>query len=320
MNELNNILNMDISVIIVNYNTTIFVKSCLDSMIFQTNGIEYEIIVVDNDSSDRDIEELPNIYENVKFVFLDRNNGFGAGCNFGAKIANGKYLAFINPDIVIKDNVLLGFFKYLETNKDVGLCSGILIDEDGNPQYCFNDFPGIKWEFYEAFGLFQSKVIKKILSHPYIVNNVVNEFEVDWFHGACIFMKRELFLKVNGFDEKIFLYYEDVDLCQKVKKMGYKIVCLPYIRLVHYMRSSVRSVEGERIYYYYMHTSKIYYMKKYFGFTRCLFVRLMFISGTFLKIIILPFRKKFKSNILLRYNQYIVTLKVYLKMNIKLNL
>jgi GT2 family glycosyltransferase len=308
----------DLSIIIVNYNTHDHLNKCLSSIYEFTKNLNYEIVVVDNNSSNRDVEKFQNKYPNVKFVFLKRNEGFGAGSNIGAKEAKGKNLAFLNPDIILKENSLYELFKYIENNIDVGICSGLLTNNEGIPQYCFNKFPGIKWEFHEAFGILQSKIIKNLLSHSFIVNEEKKEFEVDWFHGACIVIRKEIFLQIGGFDENIFLYYEDVDLCHRVKKLGFRIICLPYIRIFHYERSSVRSETGIRLYNYHMHKSKIYYMQKYFSVAKIIAIKIMYITGSLSKILMLPFRKKYCKCIKQKYQQYIVIIKVHL--NIKVNL
>jgi len=307
----------DLSIIIVNYNTSEFLKRCLDSIIKYTKNISFEIIVVDNNSTDRTIEEFPKLYESVKFIFNKENKGFGAGCNTGVNYAFGKYVAFINPDIELINNSLYEFFEYLEKNQDTGLCSGVLIDDNLVPQYCFNNFPGIKWEFQEAFGFMRDKTVNKLLSHNYIKNNTRKEFEVDWFHGACIVMKKNLFVAIEGFDENIFLYYEDVDICQKVKKLDLKIICLPYVRIKHYTRSSVRSGNGMRIYYYYMHINKLYYNKKYLSFSKRIIIRILYVLGSVVKILLLPFRGQFRGERYNKINHYLIIIKVHLNLPFK---
>jgi GT2 family glycosyltransferase len=309
---------LDLSIIIVNYNTAKFLERCLDSIIRYTEKIAYEIIVVDNNSTENEIQKFPESYCNVKFIFNEENNGFGAGCNTGAKLATGKYIAFVNPDIELVDNSLLEFCIYLDKNENAGLCSGILIDNKNIPQYCYNYFPGIKWEFKEAFGFLRERTVNKLLNHPYIKNNIRKEFEVDWFHGACIVMNKDLFFEINGFDEKIFLYYEDVDLCKKIIDRGLKVICLPYVRIMHYMRSSVRSDSGMKIYYYYMHINKLYYMSKYFNPVKRIIVRIIFILGSIFKLLLLPFRSQFRNDRKNKIEHYLIILKVHLNLRVNI--
>jgi GT2 family glycosyltransferase len=311
---------MDFSLIIVNYNTTEHIIKCLDSLFEKTKNIEYEIIVVDNNSIDRSIDKLPTVYNKVRFIFRNINDGFGAGCNYGVKYARGKYIAFINPDITFINNALLEFYNYFEKNSEIGICSGILVDDKEIPQYCFNNFPNLNWEFHEAFGYFQNKLINKLLSIPSITNNEKKEFEVDWFHGACLVMKKDIFINVGGFDEKIFLYYEDVDLCYRVKQMQRKIICLPFVRLIHFQRSSVRIDNGSDIYFYNMHKSKIYYLNKHYSKIYVILIRLIFVLANTLKILILPFRIKYKNNLFLKYRQYSIIIKVHLNIHYELNI
>src|SRR5438046_4611 len=109
---------MDVSVIIVNYNTSSFVKKCIESIIKCSTKVIYEIIIIDNQSPNRDIEEFQNHYSNTSFYFLSKNRGFGAGCNYGAFRAKGKYLLFLNPDIILTQNCFSTFMEFLESNSE----------------------------------------------------------------------------------------------------------------------------------------------------------------------------------------------------------
>ena len=170
---------MLISIIIINYNTTDYLLSCLNSIIKETKDVEYEIIVVDNNSPDRKIEEFPQLYPTVNFQFRKVNYGFGDGCDYGVKISKGDYLYFMNPDIILKNNCLLFFLNYLVNHPDVAICSGILTDNIDNPIYTYNKFPGIYWETTEALlGNGENKINKLIKERKLDTNT--EPFEVDW--------------------------------------------------------------------------------------------------------------------------------------------
>lgn len=281
---------MNVSVIIINYNTSEYLKACLDSIIQYTQSLNFEIIVIDNNSTDRRIENLAYEYKSVKFILRDINDGFGAGCNYGAAQATGKYLLFLNPDILLTDNALYNFFIFMEKNSHIGLCSGLLTDSNGNAQYTYNYFPSISWEFKEAISRKTDERIKELLDRI-LLDHKQESFEVDWVMGACMFIRSELFHTLKGFDESLFLYYEDVDLEYRLSILKFKIVVLPGIYLIHHERSSVSSENGKNVYFYNMHKSKIRYMQKHFNFFKRNIIRILFITGMTLRIISLPFRK-----------------------------
>lgn len=300
-----------ISIIIVNYNTAEFIKQCLDSL--KKHWIsDMEIIIIDNNSTDRSIESLVSKFPGTHFYFLKDNKGFGAGCNYGTTKANGKYLLFLNPDITVTSDAISYLYNHMEKNPDTGVCSGLLYDKNEIPAYCFNNFPDLSWEFMQAFGIGLERTIRKLLNHPNIISGQNDPFEVDWFHGACLLIKKELFNKVNGFDENIFLYYEDVDICYKVKILGYKNICIPNAKFYHFTQSSVRGHKGQRVYFFNMHKYKNYYMKKYFPIYKRVIVHFFYILAGLLKIVVSPFRKKKRTNIRNELEYYLIIIKVHL--------
>ncbi|HMQ68753.1 MAG TPA: glycosyltransferase family 2 protein [Ignavibacteria bacterium] len=303
---------MLLSIIIVNYNTHEHLDKCIESIQSNLHEIDYEIIVADNNSPDRGIENLRIKFKDVKFYFLDENKGFGSGCNYAVKKSHGKYLLLVNPDIEFINNSVIKLLKFMENDKTIGACSGLLLDQNDMPAYNFNSFPDYSWELKNAYGVGVSNAIIKLLENPDITGAVKRPFEVDWFHGALLLIRRDVYDEVEGFDENIFLYYEDVDIQKKIKESGYKIFCLPEVSVRHFTQSSVRSIEGRKIYYYYMHLNKLYYMKKHFGIIKRSFIRINYIIGYIIRIILLPFRKKFKGRNKEKLEHYLIILNLYL--------
>ncbi|MDC5348150.1 glycosyltransferase, partial [Acinetobacter baumannii] len=122
------VLGCDVSIIIVNYNTYNLVLQCIESVIKNTKKISYEIIVVDNNSPNREIEKLNEIYPNVKLVLNTKNSGFGIANNIGNKYANGKFLFLLNSDTIVLDNSIYTLYKFMVENPCVGACGGNLCD------------------------------------------------------------------------------------------------------------------------------------------------------------------------------------------------
>ncbi len=301
---------MDVSVIIVNYNTVAFLYRCLDSILQYSKNIEFEVIVVDNNSTQREIETLPVIYPAVKFLFRNVNDGFGSGCNFGAQKANGKYLLFVNPDVIFKSDVIFLFFKYMEGNIDICLCSGLHEDENGELIYSFNYFPDFRSELREAFYVGYNKHIRSLLSKKEI--ELKQPFEIDYALGALLFVRKTAFESINGFDERFFLYGEDIDFGYRLKKLG-KIICIPNVRVFHFYNSSVKHDSGKHIQTYHLNRSKMIYMYKHYNFFQRNFTRILMITGTLLRLMYLPFNKIHKNNRLNDFNRILNGMFVFFK-------
>lgn len=300
---------MDVSVIIVNYNTHDFLEDCLRSITEFTKDIEYEIIVVDNNSTIKGIDKIGDKFGSVKFLFNKENNGFGAGCNIGIKNASGKYCAFVNPDIVFTENCLSKFYEYMEINTDTGACGGRLVNNENKTIYTFNYFPGYLWEILQATGKGSDNAIAKL--NKKLLSSEKEYYEVDWLIGAFMFIRKEIIDKLKGFDEMFFLYYEDVDIQFRIKELGFKIVCLKNIQIKHHERSSIKTSQDENVYHIHMHKSKILYMKKHFNFFKRNIITFMHITGILMRMILLPVRDRFSGNKEQKSYQYKKMLALY---------
>ena len=303
---------MNLSIIIVNYNTEKLLKECLNSIYRYTEGLEFEVIVVDNNSTNREIELFPEEFPETIFIFLNENRGFGYGNNYGFRqSSSSKYVCMLNPDILLINNALFELFSFLENNKNYAVCSGFLVNSKGEAEYTYNNFPGLMWFFREAIISGTRNVISNLNNIYKNQNKGKKNFDVDWVMGACLFMKSNVFKEVNGFDEKIFLYYEDTDLQLRISILKYKIACLPEIRLVHYTKSSVRNETIEDTYHLNIHKSRVYYINKHFGFFNRILIKTMFIIGILMRICVLPFNKKYSGLRKMKYVQMKTILLLY---------
>ncbi len=222
---------MDLSIVIVNYKSWKALAECLDSFGQYTPKLNYEIIVVDNDSQDGLLEPFSQKYPQVSFIKNSGNNGFAHGCNLGADNAQGQYLLFLNPDTVLTNNTAIDeLFNFAQNNPDIGITSCRRINPKGRPEreMAFaNPWLIISWirAMYKLIN--KAKIQKKFPENEMIWNP-------DWIAGSVVLIEKELFNKIGKWDQDNFwMYYEDVDLCRKVKLQNKEITLLRNVELKH---------------------------------------------------------------------------------------
>ncbi len=251
---------MKFSIIILNYRTFELTRDCINSIFLECKNVSFEIIVVDNASGDGSAEKLEKEFgDKILLIKNNKNSGFGAGNNIGAKKAKGEYLFFLNSDTIIRNNILRLAEVYLEKEKNIGILAPKLNIKDGSEQKnAYGDFPTV---FSIIFNKFKSDKIeeRKI-------------FEKDWVSGAAFFIKKSIFNKVGGFDENIFMYFEDIDLCKRVRDIGFKIVVNKSLFLTHLVSGSSKGRNKKMKEDYY--NSQDYFLKKYYGFWSMLVIKI----------------------------------------------
>jgi len=226
---------MELSVIIVNYNSKELLENCLFSVQKAIRQIHSEIIVVDNNSTDGSKEYLPAKFTDVKFIFNNENKGFAKACNQGCKISSGKYILFLNPDTILTETCLSDCISFFETHPDAGAVGVRMVD--GKQTFLKESkrgFPSPAASFYKLFGLASIFPKSKMLAKYYqghLPENENNPVEV--LSGAYMMIKREVFEKINGFDEDFFMYGEDIDLSIRINQSGYKNYYLGTISVTH---------------------------------------------------------------------------------------
>ena len=272
---------MNVSIIIVNYNTKELIKNCLTSIFEKTSGITFEVIVSDNGSSDGSIEMIKSEFPQVVLIENNANLGFGKANNVGSKIAKGKYLFFLNSDTVLLNNAVKEFFDKAESEKESFILGSYLYDNEGkicNSYGSFlNPFKAILTKnIYDFYPSILEKRVEK-LKNEIRIGDAVSEKIVDFVTGADLFISQEDFSKINGFDGNIFMYCEDEDLCRMAKKNGIKVKIIKSPKIAHLEGGSL-SIKIKRILI--QDKSFFYYCKKWnsnlkFGFIK-LFFRLAY--------------------------------------------
>lgn len=224
---------MDLSIVIVNYNTKALTEQTVNSVIATTNGIDYEIIVVDNSSNTREYYNSSD--SRVKVLSKVENRGFGYACNIGANITIGRYVLFLNSDTIMQKDTLKGAVDYMDKHRDVG-CLGIkTLLRDGTFDHgCKRGFPTPFNSLCYVLKL--DKIFPKVKKFGgytlnYLSQNETNE--VDSVSGAFMLIPKSVIGKVGLFDESIFMYGEDIDLCYRIKMAGFKVVYYADVWMTH---------------------------------------------------------------------------------------
>lgn len=212
---------MDISIITVNYRGWEALSACLRSLQeIPSSDISLEVIIVDNDSRDGKIEKFRKAFPEFTFLENSGNNGFSNGCNLGAEHARGKFLFFLNPDTTLTKEALVELHQTAVSHPEIGILSCLQINENGKYYNLKNLFPSFS-RFFGITRAISRKLNAAALKDKFAVKNGL--FYPDWVTGAVIFMSRDWFERVNGWNEDYWLYFEDVDLCKKVSSLGGKV-------------------------------------------------------------------------------------------------
>lgn len=212
---------MDISIITVNYRGWDALNACLTSVRdIQSSAVTFEVIVVDNNSSDGRLKDFRNKFPEYIFLENSGNNGFANGCNLGADHACGKYLFFLNPDTTLTTKELKGLFRTANAHPEIGILSCLQINENGKYYNLKNLFPSF-WRFFGIQRAIYRKLNSRELEGKFAVEN--NLYYPDWVTGAVIFISRKWFDKVLGWNEDYWLYLEDVDFCKRITLQGGKV-------------------------------------------------------------------------------------------------
>lgn len=230
---------MDVSVIVVSYNTRELLKDCLLSILKNTERLIYEVIVVDNNSTDGSLQMIREMFPQVLLLYNKENLGFSCANNKAYRHSKGEHLLFLNSDTLILDGAIKKMNDYLKTHPQVGIVGPKMLNYLHQPISSFQRFLDIKKLFLG------SKYLKGILDvKRYRMNYPSYDFtsiqDVEWVSGACLEVRRDVFEKVGLWDENYFLYYEDMDLCYQVSKSGYRVVYYPEAEISHLFGQSAK--------------------------------------------------------------------------------
>lgn len=270
-----------LSIIIVNYNVKFFLEKCLQSVQVAARGIDTEVFVIDNHSTDGSISYLNPLFPDVKFISNNYNPGFGKACNQGLQLSNGRYILFLNPDTIIDKDTLNLCLRKFESDKTIGAIGVKMVDGNGTfLRESKRALPQPMSSLYKLFGLSRVFPKSKIFSNYNL--GYLNENEnhtVDVLCGAFMMIPKEVIDTTGGFDEAFFMYGEDIDLSYRIQKAGYKNYYLAETTITHFKGEStdkysikyVKSFYGAMI---------IFVDKHYSGIKKSAFKLLLYLGIT----------------------------------------
>ena len=240
---------IDLSIVIVNWNSWNYLKRCLDSIFEHSKDIQLEIIVIDNCSTDKSVDKIKEYFPEVFLIPLNKNLGFPKANNIGFKLAKGKYILALNPDTEIKYNALKSAINFLDENQNYG-CVGVKTRKpNGEIQFsCARQFHSIRGII--ATILFIDKIFPsfKCLNAPDMTYwDHEQSRDIDVIQGSFMLFRRSVYEKIGGFDERLFMFLEDVEYCIRLWKYGYKIRYLGDVEIIHHGAKSTNKASSRWI-------------------------------------------------------------------------
>lgn len=225
---------IDLSIIIVNWNTKKLLIDCLTSILGQTEKLNYEVIVVDNGSSDGSVAAVRKLrVKGLQVIENTENLGFAKANNQAIQQAKGEYILLLNSDTIIVDNALEKLVTFARCDEKIGLVGPRLLNFDGTPQ------PSVA-PFFTLFKVF----VWLFTGDRFLYSSPNKATGVDWLMGAALMAKRRMIEEIGGLDEDFFMYVEEVDWCYRAKKAGWSVWFYPSAQITHLVRGS--SPEGKQ--------------------------------------------------------------------------
>lgn len=275
---------MDLSIVIVNYNTAKLLSNAIESIYKTAKGLRFEIIVSDNGSTDGSEGYIKSNYTDVIWISNDANLGFSKANNVGIKIAKGRYILLLNSDTVLMDSCLDSCIDYMDKHIDVGVLGCKVVLPDGRlDAACKRGFPTPTASLYKFLGLPKLFPKSKVFGQynlTYLDEDEINE--VDCLVGAFMMVKREVLEEVGFLDEDYFMFGEDIDWCYRIKEGGWKIVYYPKAKIIHYKGGSGRTFKTD----YEFHRAMYLFYNKHYRDKYPLVVGLLVYLGIFFRFIL----------------------------------
>lgn len=246
---------LDLSIVIVTSNTRELLRNCLESVFENTSGVNYEVIVVDNSSTDGSVEMVERTFPCVKLIRNDENLGFAKGNNQGFAASKGTYILALNSDTVVQDNAILATARFMDEHPEAGAVGCRTVHPDGSLQLTYERFPTILTE------IFYTTPLSRLFPHN-VAEDRDGYLDVNWVQGSFLMLRRAALEEVGMFDEMFSpAYSEETDLCYRLKQAGLRVYYYPDATIVHLRGQTTRS--RDTWYFLQLHRNKFRFFKKH---------------------------------------------------------
>lgn len=229
---------LDLSVCIVSWNTRALLRQCLLSIYNSAHGMDFEVLVVDNASSDGSADMVRREFPAVRLFENEVNQGFAGGSNLAIKNSTGHCILLLNSDTIVMPGTLQTMTEFLKGSAETGVIGCKLLNPDGTAQLSYRKFPTLQW------GYIRTVLISKVYHHIKPLRGILephvhgggpnNRRSVDWVSGACLMTRRDVFDAIGLLDERFFMFCEEIDWCYRARRAGWDIRYLPDICVIHY--------------------------------------------------------------------------------------
>jgi hypothetical protein len=270
----------DVSIVIVNFNTLELLRACLQSIAVDPSCREFEVIVVDNASTDGSVNMVKESYPHVQVVVNQSNEGFARPNNTGIRMALGRYILLLNSDTEVKPGAIREMMSFLESHPEAGACGPMLLYPDGTLQHSVKGFPTLWTHWCDMFFL------DKMFSHTAVFGRGEMAYfdyhrtqAVDHVMASAFLVRREVCERVGLFDERFTIYYNDMDWCYRMVKAGWRIYYVYAAQTTHHMGQTVSKVNRGFAYFEEMHNNVMLFYRKHYGVASVVVYKLLLAIG-----------------------------------------
>lgn len=277
---------IDVSVVIVNWNTKDLLYQTLKTLYNNTKGVTFETIVVDNGSNDGSSELVQKLWKQVKLIKLPTNKGFAVANNKGFSKARGQCILLLNSDTIVTPTTLPVMFEFLKAHPDAGCVGCKHLNPDGSLQRSMDNFPSLLNDFLSYTELHRLPIFLPLLKNKFAWwsgHDTVRD--VDWVNGACMMVRQEVMKEMGGLDEGFFIYAEELDWCYRIKPRGWKVYFTPEATIIHLGGQAMNRAADRRMVLKYKGQYRFY--KKHYPIYKYIVLRIIVTTIALVRISIL---------------------------------
>ena len=299
-----------LSIIIVSWNTAQFLENCLVSILANTPTSSCEIWVVDNASTDDSPRMVREMFPQVHLIENQENVGFARANNQAIQRCAGKYILLLNPDTLVTYGALQALVEFLDKHLEAGAAGARILNPDGSLQISSHPRPTLSRELWRLFHLDSLSPYGEYPMTKWETNRV---YEVDALMGSCLLLRKEVLAQVGFLDEDYFMYSEEVDLCYKIQRAGWRLLWVPQAKVVHFGGQSTKQVPTEM--FLNLYHGKIKFFRKHSGWLSAQIYKMILMIAALSRLLLAPFvifehsshRQKYLT-LLERYRRLILSL------------